>query len=203
MHSQFAWDQWVRSMHSFFAWDLWALHWKPLWILSTCAVNAISRKKIFMKFGICFAIGNAWVRPWESLCMPSVCVCVCVFPVLLSCDDAILSFSVVDFMHVVFAAGSAWLCVRSTCWFRVKQWASFFGRHACKYRYTNSCFVFNNFLFHGYSHDCLMRNYNKMDRVFWSLRKATCFVGREESLDDFLCDSKGVACVLFLKTDFR
>ena len=78
------------------------------------------------------------VRENHFACQVCVCVCVCVFPVLLSCDNAILSFSVVDFMHVVFAAGSAWLCVRSTCWFSVKQLASFCGRNACKYRYTNS-----------------------------------------------------------------
>jgi hypothetical protein len=105
------------------------------------------------------------VRENHFACRVCVCVCVCVFPVLLSCDNAILSCSVVYFMHVFFAARSAWLCVRSNCWFSVKQLASFFGRNACKYRYTNSCFVFNNFLFHGYSYD-------KMDRVFWSLRKA-------------------------------
>jgi len=129
MHSQFAWDQWVRSMHSFFAWDLWALHWKPPWSLSTCAVNAISRKKNIYEVWNLFCdrkCVSASVR--ITLHAKCVCVCVCVFPVLLSCDNAILSFSVVDFMHVVFAAGSAWLCVRSTCWFSVKQLASFFWK---------------------------------------------------------------------------
>ncbi len=172
MHSQFAWDQWVRSMRSFFAWDLWALHWKPLWILSTCAVNAISRKKIFMKFGICFAIGNAWVRPWESLCMPSVCVCACVC--FQYCCHVITQYYllVLWILCMLFLLrdprGCAWEALVDLVW---SSWLHF-GRNACKYRYTNSCFVLNNFLFHRYNYDCLMRNYNKMDRVFWSLRKA-------------------------------
>ena len=59
-------------------------------------------------------------------------VCVCVFPVLLSCDNAILSFCVVDFMHF-FAARSAGLCVRSICWFSAKQLASLFWKKCIQY----------------------------------------------------------------------